>query len=115
MRTKRTSSSSVNRACLPAGLGACRTRPRFRFYLRRIAGQHHRIERMMSRSRAYRPSLRAVGLTWTVLLGAATAAVAQTRSDSPAPPVRLPGVVYPGDAAVTARDPKLKSKGQRAG
>jgi hypothetical protein len=69
----------------------------------------------MSRSRAYRPSLRAVGLTWTVLLGAVTAAVAQTRSDSPAPPVRLPGVVYPGDAAVTARDPKLKPKGQRAG
>src|SRR5215212_2884301 len=62
---------------------------------------------MMSRSRAYRPSLRAVGLTWTVLLGAVTAAVAQTRSDSPAPPVRLPGVVSPGDAAVAARDPKL--------
>src|SRR5215207_3256417 len=62
---------------------------------------------------ACRSFLRILGLAWTILLGAVTAVAAQTRPESSSPPVRLPGVVYPGDAAAKSPDPKLKPTGQR--
>src|SRR5215207_5023663 len=42
------------------------------------------------------------------------ASLHQIRSDIPPPLVRLPEVVYPGDAAAKSADPKLKPTDQRA-
>src|SRR4051812_25350356 len=58
--------------------------------------------------------MRVLGLAWTVFLGAVTAVAAQTGTESASPPVRLPGVVYPGDAATKSADPKPKPSDQRA-
>jgi hypothetical protein len=58
--------------------------------------------------------LRVVGLAWIALLATVTAISAQATTEGPAPPVRLPGIVYPGSARATVADPNLKPKGQRA-
>src|SRR5689334_14679547 len=38
----------------------------------------------------------------------------ERRSENPSPPVRLPGVSYPGDAVAESAHPKLKPTGQRS-
>src|SRR5215217_4574236 len=52
-------------------------------------------------------SLPMIGLAWTALLAAGTAGTAQTTIERSLPPVRLPGVIYPGD---TRAAPKLELK-----
>jgi hypothetical protein len=54
-------------------------------------------------------SLPMIGLAWTALLAAGTAGTAQTTIERSLPPVRLPGVIYPGD---TRAAPKLELKKQ---
>src|SRR5215217_5380126 len=54
-------------------------------------------------------SLQPIGLAWTVLLVACTAVAAQTTTERPLSPVRLPGIVYPED---TRAAPKLKPEKQ---
>jgi hypothetical protein len=47
-------------------------------------------------------SLPVMGLAWTVLLVAGTIGTAQTTTAPPLPSIRLPGLVYPGDARAAA-------------
>jgi hypothetical protein len=58
-------------------------------------------------------SLRIVGLACATLLAGVAATAAQSETES-APPIRLPGIVYPkpADVGVRATTPKLKPKAQ---
>jgi hypothetical protein len=76
-----------------------------------LACWHQRIESIMCESYAYRSLIRVLGLAWTVFLGTATTTGAQTRSESPSPPVRLPGIMYPG---MLRRNQLIQSSSQPA-
>src|SRR3954468_10722833 len=56
----------------------------------------------------------ALGLAWTVLLAGVTAGAAQTPPANPAPPIRLPGIMYPDQPEAAPTSPERSSKARRS-